>query len=75
MWDTLRRLQGFVSEIFIMLSLLRGKLFFSTPLGQTKCQQFSDFLCIFMLSFSRTFRNNLNYASALNIREVIKPGL
>ena len=46
--------------------------FFSTPLGQPKFQQFSDFLCIFMWSFSKNFQNNLNYASILNFREVIK---
>ena len=31
-----------------------------------------NFLCIFPLSVSLTFQNNLNYASTLNIREVIK---
>ena len=31
-----------------------------------------NFLCIFTLSVSLTFQKNANYASTLNIREVIK---
>ena len=31
-----------------------------------------NFLCIFTTSVSVTFQNNLNYASNLNIREVMK---
>ena len=50
---------------------LGRKVLFSTPLGQT-FQQFSNFLCLFMSSFSKTFQNNLNYAYTLNIREVVK---
>ena len=53
-WDTpfqKRRFQGFISEILRMAGLLGENLFFLTPLGQPKFQQFSDFLCIFMLSF------------------------
>ena len=55
-----------------MVSVLREKFIFLTPLGQQKFQQFSNFLCTFMLSLSLTFQNNLNYASTLNIREVVK---
>ena len=31
-----------------------------------------NFLCIFTLSVSLTFQNNVNYASILNIQEVMK---
>ena len=72
-----RKFLGFISVILRMVSLLGEKfIFFNSlaraPLGQRKFQQFPNFLCIFMLSFSLTFQNNLNYASTLNIREAIK---
>ena len=35
---------------------------FLTPFGET-FQQFSNFLCLFMSSFSKTFQDNLNYTS------------
>ena len=45
-----RRFEGSIPEILRMVSLL-GEKFFSTPLGQPKFQQFSNFLCMFMFSF------------------------
>ena len=41
---------------------LGRKVPFSTALEQTS-QKFSNFLCLFVSSFSKTFQNNLNYAS------------
>ena len=66
-----KRFQVFVTCNFGSGRSLGIKVLFSTSLGQPKYQQFSDFLCIFMLSFSQTFLNNLVYASTLNAQEVI----
>ena len=62
MWDNLsfflkRRFQDFTSEILTIITLLEGQF---------------NFLCIFMSFVSFTFQNNVNYASTLNIREVMK---
>ena len=54
------------------MSLGRKVHFFSTPLGQLKFPGVSDFLFILILSFLKTFQNNLNYPSTSNIREVEK---
>ena len=67
-----RRFQGFIFEILRVVGPLREKFTFLTPLGQPQFPEVSDFLFILMLSFSQTFQNNLNYASASNIGEVIK---
>ena len=55
-----------------MVGLLGESSIFSTPLGQLKFPEVSNFLCILMLSFWQTFQNNLGYASTSNIREFIK---
>ena len=77
MWDTLSFSKEKISRFHIWnfensKSLGRKVHFFQIPLEQPKFQQFSNFLCIFMLFYSSTFQNNFNYTSALNIREVMK---
>ena len=65
--------QGFISENCESVKSLGSKLhFFSTCLGQSKFHEFSNFLFIFMLSFSKTFQDNLNYTSTPNIQKVMR---
>ena len=61
-----------MSEIFRVVSLLGENFFFQLPWDNQNFQEFSDLLCMLMLSFWQILQNNLNYASASNIRENIE---
>ena len=51
---------------------LGKSLNFLSPLGSLKVLDFLSFLLILKLSYSKHFRNTLDYASTANIEEVMK---
>ena len=66
------RFQGFISEILRVAGLLGEKFTFFNCLETTKISRslrFSVYIDVVLLI---NFQNNFNYASASNIREVIK---
>ena len=51
---------------------VRRIVLFLTLLGQQNFHEFLNFLCKFMLSFSKALENNWSHALTPNIREVMK---